>query len=128
LPHVPSVGFDLEHLTTEVEKNKPVKVLIKEPQLNPVTHQLIHADLYQVDLTQIITADVPLVFVGESRAIEDLGGSLIESKTEVEVECLPQDLPHELSIDISTLTDFENVLELYHWTSFSQTTKSILKY
>lgn len=95
-----------------IGEEKPRKVLFKEPQFHPATHRLLHSDLYQVDLTKTITADVPLIFEGVSPAVDDLGGSLIESKSEVEVECLPQDLPHELTIDISSLKTFEDTLHV----------------
>lgn len=88
------------------------KVLIREPQFDPVTHQVLHADLFAVNLTEKITATVPLVFEGESPAVEVLGGSLIESKSEVEVECLPQDIPHELVVDVTGLATFEDVLHV----------------
>jgi len=99
-------------LTLEGADAANVKVLIREPQFDPVTHQILHADLYAVDLTEKITATVPLVFEGEAPAVEQLGGTLIESKAEVEVECLPQDIPHELVIDISKLATFEDVLHI----------------
>lgn len=95
-----------------LEQEKPFKALLREPQLHPVTRELLHADLYRVDLSKKITAKIPLTFSGRSTVIEDEGGTLIESKTEVEVECLPQDLPHELAVDIATLTTFDDVLHV----------------
>lgn len=99
-------------LTLEDGPATGVKVLIREPQFDPVTHEVLHADLFAVNLTEKITATVPLVFEGESAAVEQLSGSLIESKAEVEVECLPQDIPHQLVVDISKLATFEDVLHV----------------
>jgi len=106
-----------EHGTTSlidlnIDNKKDVKVLIREPQINPVTHDIFHVDLYQVDMTQKITSTVPVIFEGISPAVDDLGGSLMETKSEVEVECLPQDLPSELVVNIDKLKTFEDVLHV----------------
>ena len=95
-----------------VEGENTVKVLFTEAQIHPMTHALRHLDLHAVNLKEKITAEVPISFVGVSPAVDGLGGTLIESKQEVEVECLPTDLPHELEMDISSLTDFEAVLRV----------------
>lgn len=95
-----------------VDKNSPVKVLFREPQYHPVTHALLHLDLFKVNLKEKITADIPLVFTGESAAVEDLGGTLMTPKDTIEVECLPADLPHELSVDISSLATFDDTLHV----------------
>lgn len=95
-----------------VEGDKTVKVLFREPQLHPLSHQVMHLDLHQVNLKEKVTADVPIVFVGASPAVDNLGGTLIESKQEVEVEALPSDLPHELEVDITSLVDFDSTLHI----------------
>lgn len=106
-----------EHGTTTlvdlvVDDKAPVKVLFREPQYHPVTHTLLHLDLFKVNLKEKITTEVPLEFVGESAAVIDLAGTLITSKDSVEVECLPADLPHELTVDISKLATFEDTLHV----------------
>lgn len=103
-----------EHgLTTLIdieEGGKRTKVLFAEPQHHPAGRQLLHLDLHAVNLKEKITAAVPLVFVGVAPAVDVLGGTLIEAKQEVEVECLPTDLPHELEVDIASLATFEDSL------------------
>jgi len=69
----------------------------------------IHIDFYEVEMDKLITAHVPVVFVGESPAVK-LGGVLVKPTQEIEVEALPMDLPHEIVVDISTLTDFDQTL------------------
>lgn len=96
----------------EIPDEKTKNVLIKEVDKNPVNDNIIHADLYQIKMSEKITAQVPLNFVGDSVAVIDLSGSLITNKSEVEVECLPADLPHEIEVDISVLEDFESVIHL----------------
>lgn len=87
-------------------------VLFKEPQYDPSTGAVIHLDLYQVNLKEKIKAAVPLVFVGEAPAVEDEEGVLITNRDEVEVECLPNDLPHEISVDLSTLLHIDDEIKI----------------
>lgn len=86
----------------------PVKAVIHEVQPHHLTMEPLHVDLYQVRMNEKMTARIPLVFVGESDAVKTLGGSLMKSLDSVEVECLPADLPHELTVDISTIHTFED--------------------
>ncbi len=110
--HVYKLSGGSTILTLEIEGDKDRNVLIKEVDRNPVTDNVVHADFYQVKMTEKITATVPLRFIGDSKAVMDLSGSLITNKSEVEVECLPADLPHEIEVDISLLEDFESVLHI----------------
>lgn len=76
--------------------------VIKDIQKDSVTDKIIHADFYKVDLKEKIKAKIPLVSVGESEAVK-AGGILVKTASELEVEALPKDLPHELQIDLSRL-------------------------
>lgn len=91
---------------------KKKKVLIKEVQYHPTTGDFIHIDFFEVDVTKKITATVPLEFTGESKAVKDEGGVLIKSIDEIEVECLPGDLPKNIIADISSLNTFEDVIKI----------------
>ena len=90
------------------EKN----VLIHEIDRNPETDKFVHVDFLQVRMDKLITAMVHLVFEGESSAVKNLEGVLIKSITEVEVEALPKDLPHELKVDISALETFDDHIKI----------------
>lgn len=83
-------------------------VLFREVQTDPRTGDLTHLDFYQVNLTEKIRAEVPLVFAGEAPAIEAFDGVLVTSKDKVEVESLPKDLPHEFVIDLSSLANIDD--------------------
>jgi large subunit ribosomal protein L25 len=83
-------------------------VLVKDMSLDAVTDKVIHIDFYAPNLKVETTAMVPLQFVGEALAIKDLKGTLVKNIHELEVKCLPQDIPHEISIDISKLATFED--------------------
>ena len=96
----------------ETKGQEPVKILIHEPQRDPVTDKIIHADLYKVDMTQEIHTEIPLEFMGTSPAVEDLEGNLITNKDALEVECLPDKLVSEIKVDISSLKTFENLIKI----------------
>lgn len=80
-------------------------VLIHDYQKNPITGEFLSVDFHKVNMSEKITADVPLVFSGEAPAVKGLGGILVRSMDEVEVEAFPADLPHEITVDISSLDE-----------------------
>src|SRR4051812_42268823 len=83
-------------------------VLIHEVQKHYLNSTPIHVDFYEVKMTEKLTATVALEFEGESDAVKVLGGTLVKVLSEVEVECLPADLPHNIPVDISVLKTFED--------------------
>jgi len=93
-------------------EKKPFQILIHEIQEDPLTGKFIHIDLYQPDLKKEIEANVSLVFVGESEAVKSLGGTLIRNITEIEVKALPQNLPHEIRVNIEKLKTFEDHIKI----------------
>lgn len=95
-----------------IDSEPPRRVLIHEVQADPISGKFIHADFYQVKMTEKIKAEVSLVFVGASRAVKEKGGVLVKNITELEVEALPEDLPHELIVDISSLKTFEDAVKI----------------
>lgn len=95
-----------------VEMSPSVKVLIHEVQRHPLTSKIIHVDFYQVKMTEKITAEVPIVFDGEARAVKELGGVLVKTLDHVKVECLPQNLVHELHVDLGVLNTFEDAIHV----------------
>ncbi len=76
--------------------------LIKEVQIHPVTGDVIHLDLYEIDMTQKIVVKIPLHFVGKAQGVVK-GGILQPVVREIEVECLPIDIPEFLDVDVSSL-------------------------
>lgn len=95
-----------------VDSASPVKAVIKELQYNVVTMDPIHVDFHQVRMDQEMEAAIPLVFIGESAAVKTDGGTLIKSLDEIQVRCLPADLPHEIQIDLSVLKTFEDLINV----------------
>ena len=83
---------------------KPFNVLIYDKKKDPLSGKFIHADFYAVRMDKEIKAKIPLRFMGESSAVKNEGGILVKVLQEVEVESLPQDLPHEINIDLGRLS------------------------
>lgn len=86
--------------TSPVLANKVA--LVKEMQFHPVTGEVLHADFYEVDLTEKIRVKIPLHFVGKAEGVVR-GGILQPVVREVEVECLPLDIPEYLNVEVSSL-------------------------
>ena len=79
------------------------RVMVKEYQLDPVTHQLLHADFYQLAMDRAITVTVPIVIKGEAKGVKLEGGMIDFITREVQVECLPTDIPERIDVDVSEL-------------------------
>src|SRR5262245_4569 len=79
------------------------KVLVKEDQLDPIDHRLLHADFYAVAMDKMLTLTVPIVLKGEPKGVKQQGGIVDFVNREIEVECLPADIPEHIDIDISEL-------------------------
>lgn len=84
---------------------KSVPVLIKNVQIHPVTRNILHAELQAVKLTEKIKAHVPVELTGESPAVLNNVGVLIQTLSEVEVSALPVDLPEKIEVDVSGLAE-----------------------
>lgn len=93
-------------LTLVAEGQEPRTVLVRDVQRDPRYNRLFHVDFYQVKLTERIKLEVPIHFVGDLRPTLK-GGALVHSLTAVEVECLPQDMPHAIEVDLGGLEDFD---------------------
>jgi large subunit ribosomal protein L25 len=81
--------------------------LIHDVDLDPVTDVPRHADFYVFEKGHKVKVDIPLEFVGVAPAVKDLGGTLVKVIREVKIEAMPKDLPHNIEVDISSLTTFD---------------------
>jgi large subunit ribosomal protein L25 len=124
---VPAIlyGADIPSIPLIVSKNEIIKILksesgentifkisfnsenrdamIKELQTDPTTDEILHVDLIQIAMDKAIQVSVPVVPVGEAVGVKSEGGFIDFMTREVEVECLPQDIPEHIEIDISDL-------------------------
>ena len=103
------VSIELEKEDGSTEKKN---ILIYNVDKDPVKGKIIHADLLRINMNEKITTTVPLKIFGDSEAVLTLGGSLLTTADEIEIECLPGELPHEIEVDVVTLVDFESVIHV----------------
>jgi large subunit ribosomal protein L25 len=82
-------------------ENTPV--MIVDWQDDPIKENLLHADLKRIDLSKRLRVLVPLVTRGEPRGVKTQSGLLEQVTREVEIECLPDDIPERFEVDVSDL-------------------------
>jgi large subunit ribosomal protein L25 len=85
------------------KKHKSRSCLIKEIQYDPVKGDIIHVDFNQISLTKVIKVNVSVVAKGEPVGVKQEGGSLEHLLWEIEVECLPADIPKAIEVDVGHL-------------------------
>lgn len=91
-------------------------VLIREPKIDPVNRMFTHVDFYQLPLDKPIEISVPVELEGEAPAAKELGGTLVQTIHEIAVKALPQNLIHEITVDVSTLATFEDSITVANLT------------
>lgn len=84
------------------EKDK-LEVMIKDYQQDVTTDELLHVDLFRISMEQEIRVSVPIVLTGDAVGVKAEGGFVESATREVEVECLPKDIPENIEVDISAL-------------------------
>lgn len=88
---------------------KESRVMVKEYQLDPVSHKLLHADFYQLAMDRAITVTVPFLVKGEPKGVKLQGGVLDFVTREIQVQCLPTDIPEHIDIDASELVLHQSI-------------------
>ena len=96
-----------------------VKVLMREYQIDPVTSKLLHADFYRIAMDKLLTVTVPISVKGEAKGIKQQGGLLDFVHREVEIECLPADIPEHIEIDVTELMLGQAIRSIHEETSVS---------
>jgi large subunit ribosomal protein L25 len=90
-----------------VDGGRATSAVIKSVQRNPLTGRVLHVDFFAPDLTHEMQAEVPITYVGTAPAAEASGGSLFTALDHVKVRALPGDIPHEFTVDVSSLVDLD---------------------
>ncbi len=103
---------DTKLIDLKLEGGKTLPVLIHQIQFHPVSHFILHVDFLAVDLKEAVKVHVPLVAVGVSQAVKDKLGALLNPIQDVEIECLPADLPKNIQIDISPLAALGDAIKV----------------
>ncbi len=89
-------------------EGKKIPVLFKAVSFDPVSDRETHADFFAVNMKEEIETEVPVHFEGEAPAVKDLGGIFLIAQESVTVRCLPSDLPHNITADVSSLTELHS--------------------
>ena len=91
-------------------EGEPRPVVLRGVQQHPITDELLHVDFFQISLTEMLTADVPVVTVGEPPAVSVYAGVLLQSLDHIQVEALPMNIPQSIEVDISVLEELDDAL------------------
>ena len=86
------------------------RVLVRELQRDAIRHDMLHVDLYEVIMTERITAGVPVVLIGESPPVDNGEGILFQGLNAIEIECLPGDLPPSIEVNLAELTFIDDAV------------------
>ncbi len=92
------------------EADEARMTLAREVQRDVMTHSLLHVDLYEVVMTEKITAEIPITLVGEAPIVAQKMGLLVRGLDSVRVHCLPGELIESIDVDLSALTEDDEVI------------------
>ena len=90
-------------IALKVGGKSSTRVLVKDYQLDPVTHHLLHADFYKIAMDKVLRVTVPIMIKGEAPGVKQQAGVLEFIRREIEVECLPADIPEHIDVDVTNL-------------------------
>jgi large subunit ribosomal protein L25 len=90
-------------ISLKLEGAGETRVLVKEYQLDPVKHELLHADFYRVAMDKVLRVTVQVQLTGTARGIKEQGAVVDFVHRELDVECLPADIPEHITIDVTNL-------------------------
>jgi large subunit ribosomal protein L25 len=101
-------------LLIDTQKARPV--FVKQTSVDAKRNALLHVEFYQANLKEKMSASVPIQFTGDSQAVKD-GGILLTLLDHVEVECLPEDVPAAIEVDLSALQDINSAVHVQDLTA-----------
>jgi large subunit ribosomal protein L25 len=94
------------------EEKTPKDVLIQDIQYHTLTGDVTHVDFMAVSLEEEVEVEVPVEFVGVSPVVKDMGGIFVQNVENVEVRCKAKDIPKTITIDISSMATFDDMIHL----------------
>ncbi len=98
-------------ISLEIEDDRqPRSMFIREIQREICTGALLHVDFYQIKMKEKIKAEVPIVLTGEAPALKEKGRTLIYGVPGLSIECLPDKLPPQVEVDLSTLEELDQTI------------------
>ncbi len=96
-------------ISLRLEGADDAKVLVKEYQLHPVSHKLLHADFYRVSMDRALRVTVPVHLTGEAKGVKVQGGHVDFVHRDLVIECLPGEIPEHITVDVTELMINEGV-------------------
>ncbi len=93
-------------------EKRPRSVLVREVQVDSLKGGLLHVDFYQVKMTEEVKVEVPITLVGEAPALKLRANMLMQELDTLTVECLPAKIPASVELDISSLTEAEQMVRV----------------
>lgn len=103
-----TVLLEIKGDESKKETSKKIDVLIHDVQVDPVKGFPIHIDFLAIDMNKSIEVTIPVEFIGIAPAEKNSLGVLVKVMHEVEIEALPKDLPHNVTVDVSTLVNLDD--------------------
>ncbi|HUW94940.1 MAG TPA: 50S ribosomal protein L25, partial [Anaerolineae bacterium] len=92
------------------DAGKPRMILARDVQRDVITQSLLHVDLYEVVMTEKITAEIPITLIGEAPAVAAKEGLLVRSLDSLQVHCLPDQLSEAIEVDLSVLQEADQAI------------------
>ena len=90
-------------ISLKVDGGGDVRVLVKEFQVDPVEHKLLHADFYRVAMDKVLRVTVPIHLTGEAKGVKAQGAIVDFVNRDIDIECLPADIPEHITVDITEM-------------------------
>lgn len=111
LRHIIDQAGTTRLLDLYIEDDKQARsVFIREIQRETIGGQILHVDFYQISKHEKIKADIPITFYGEAPALKEKGRVLTHGVTNLSIECLPDKLPPQIRIDLSSLEEKDQAI------------------
>jgi len=107
-----AVAGESSIISLEIGDGKKASVIVQDMAHDAMTNRVAHVDFFEVSMDEELEARIPLEFIGESVAVREQGGILVKTLEEVSVSCLPKNLPHSITIDLSSLVDFSTNIQV----------------
>ena len=91
---------------------RPRSVVVREIHRDPISGELLHVDFYQVSMAEKIRVEIPIVLTGEAPALKSKDNTLLQELSHLTIECLPDQIPASVEVDLSPLTEAEQAIRV----------------
>ena len=91
---------------------RPRSVVVREIHRDPISGELLHVDFYQVSMAEKIRVEIPIVLIGEAPALKSKDNTLSQELSNLTIECLPDQIPASVEVDLSSLTEAEQAIRV----------------